>query len=343
MTAQPNLNEFLSELDAQMSQGIPANDPGAVIAVARDGEIIFREAYGMASLELEVELNPDHVFCIASATKPFTATAILALIDDGALELRDPAVDHLEGINLDPRVTIEHLLTHTSGVPDLFDLDGHGADAQHRAISPEALGAAADGVDLLFEPGTQHHYSNLGYALLGLIVENAADQPLEDFMRERIFERAGMERTMFGGDRRVIPSAVANYTLEGDEFRRAEPLNYSWGYGLGNIFTTVDDLVAFDTALRSGMIIKPKTLSTMRRTYQLEDGTTADHTRGWATMERRGLRFYHHGGGINGWRASIVSIPDHDVFVAVLSNREEENTPVGNIALMVAARIAMMP
>ncbi len=342
--AQPTLDAFLDQLDTQMRRGIPDTDPGAAIAVARRGEVVFRAAYGKASLELDIDLQPDHALCIASATKPFTATTIMALVEDGRLTLDQPANDILDDVTLDPRITIEHLLTHTSGLPDLFDLDGYDENAQHAFISPDDLCAAAHGAEPLFEPGTHHRYSNLGYALLGRVVEKVSGQTLEAFLHERILEPAGIERTMFGGDRRVVPGAVTNYELADDgDWRRARPLNYSWGFALGGLFSTVDDLAAFDTALRTGKILKPETVQRMERAFTLPTGEPAEHGLGWALTERRGVRFVHHGGGINGWRSYIVAVPDREVFVAVLSNRGEPNTPVANIAMMVAAQVAAMP
>ncbi|MEC9374074.1 MAG: serine hydrolase domain-containing protein, partial [Planctomycetota bacterium] len=286
----------------------------------------------------------EHAFCIASATKPLTATAVMALVEDGVLALDDAVNDVLEEVELDGRITIEHLLGHTSGLPDLFDLAGYGENAQHQSITPEDLGAAADGAELLFEPGAQHRYSNLAYALLGRIVEVRSGEPLESFLERRVFEPAGMDHTMFGGDRLVVPGAVTDYLAsESGDWRRAEPLNYSWGFGLGGLFSTVDDLAAFDAALRDGRILEPETVSRMEKAFVLPDDQTAPHGLGWAITERGGMRFVHHGGGIAGWRAIIVSIPEKQVFVAVLSNRGEERTPVANIGMFVAAQVASMP
>lgn len=341
--AQPSPEEFFRQLDSQMSQGLPEDEPGAVIIVSRHGEILFREAYGKASIELDVDLTPKHAFCIASATKPFTATAVMVLVEDGTLSLDDRLAELLDDVAIDPRVTIEHLLTHTSGLPDIFDIQGYGEDAQHSPITPSALSQAANGLDLLFEPGTEHRYSNLGYAILARVVEVSSGTPFERFIQERVFEPAGMTQTMFGGDRLIVPKAVQNYTLSDEGWRHAEPLNYTWGYGLGGMFTTADDLVAFDTALRDGKILKPQTVELMYSAYELPSGEPAEHGLGWETVERGGTRFVYHGGGINGWRAFIVSVPERDVFVAVLSNRDEERTPVGSIAMMVAAQVAAMP
>jgi CubicO group peptidase (beta-lactamase class C family) len=342
--SRPTLEQFLEQFDTQMKQGVADDEPGIVIAVARGSEVLFRRAYGKASLELDVDLTPEHAFCIASATKPFTATAVMVLVEDGALRLEDTATDLLEDVDLDRRVTIEHLLSHTSGLPDLFDIEGFGDGAQHKAITPDDLCAAADEAELLFEPGTQHRYSNLGYALLGRIVEIKSGASLDSFLEDRVFTPAGMENTMFGGDRRIVPGAVCDYVEADDgEWRRAQPLNYSWGFGLGGLFSTVDDLVAFDAALRDGRILEPDTISRMEQAFVLPGGEPARHGLGWVITERRGLRFVHHGGGIRGWRSNIVAIPEREVFVAVLSNRGEERTPVASLGMMVAAQVAAMP
>ena len=240
-------------------------------------------------------------------------------------------------------MTIEHLLSHTSGLPDIFDVEGFGEDAQHQPIAPDQLCGAANGAELLFEPGTQHRYSNLGYALLGRIVEVRSRESLEVFLEKRVFEPAGMKSTMFGGDRLIVPGAASDYVRTGgDGWRGAHPLNYTWGFGLGGLFSTIDDLVAFESALRAGKILKLETVERMEQAFMLPNGEPGEHALGWATSARGGTRFVHHGGGIGGWRSFIVAIPERNIFVAVLSNRGEERTPVGGIAMFVAAQVAAM-
>lgn len=334
------VDELLQRIEGQLERGFGPEEPGVAIIATRAGEVVFRRAYGEASLELDVAAAPEMAFCIASVTKPFTATATMLLVQEGKLALDESVAARLDGIEIDERITVEHLLSHTSGLPDFFGIDGFGEGHLHARISPRDLGRAANGQELLFPPGERHEYSNLGYALLGLVIEDASGQPWERFLHERVFAPAGMTRTTYGGDRLVVPGAVTNYEKAGEGWLRAEPLNYSRGYALGGLFSTVDDLAAFDAALRGGKILDGQTLARMEQPPTLGNGEPSGYALGWRVDERRGHRFVHHGGSIHGWRAHIVSVPASEVFVAVLSNRGEKRSPVGGVGMMIAAQLA---
>lgn len=336
----PATAALVARFDAQLGRGFKPDEPGAAVIATRNGEVVYRRAFGKASLELDVDVRPEMAFCLASVTKPFTATAVMLLVEDGVLALGDSVTGKLEGVEIDPRITVEHLLSHTSGLPDFFGLAGHGSDDLHAAITPAALSRAGNGQPLQFGPGERHEYSNLNYALLARLVEVASGRQWEEFLGERVFEPAGMKHSRYGGDRRVIPGAVVNYQKQGDDWQRSEPLNYTRGFGLGGLFSTVDDLAAFDRALRGGKILQAATLTRMHQQARLADGSLGRYGLGWAVRERDDHRLIHHGGGINGWRSFLVRIPAAQVFVAVVSNRGEPRSPVGAAAMTIALALA---
>jgi CubicO group peptidase (beta-lactamase class C family) len=327
-------------IDALFAPAFPADEPGCTVIATRDGKVVYRKAFGMASVELGVAARPEHVYCLASVTKPFTAIATLMLVEAGKLQLNDPASKYHPDLGLDDRITVAHLLSHTSGMPDFGSIEGYGHDRIHAPIRPEELFKAAKGQKLLFEPGSEFRYSNLGYALLAGIVAKVSGQTWDAFVEQRIFAKSGAKHSTYGGRRRVVPGLVTGYEKPGDgPWRRSRPLSFTRGYGLGGLLSNVDDLAAVDAALRAGKLLKPETVATMHRAPKLASGKTSRYALGWIVQRIRGHELVFHSGGIYGWRAMIVRAPEERVFVAVLSNRDVKGPGIGNNALRAAVAV----
>ena len=324
-------------------RAFPADEPGAAVIAVLDGKVVFRRAYGKASLELDVAMRPEMVFCLASVTKTITATAVMALVEDGKLSLTDPAAKYLPDLSLDKRIQIQHLLSHTSGIPDYPDIPGFGMDHIWAEITSDELVKGVRGQELKFEPGSKFGYSNTNYALLAKLVEIASDASWEDFVTQRIFEPAGMKHSRYGGHDRVIPGAVIGYAKEGEKWKRSRALSYSRGYGLGGIFSSVDDLVAFDASLRKGKILKKETRARMYEPFTLTDGTKSPYALGWGSRTDSGRLVVSHGGAIFGWNTQFTRVPDSGIVVAVLTNREpSKDNPraVGQLAGKISLEVS---
>ena len=196
--------------DALLARHYPQDAPGAVAIVVKDGRPVFRRAYGLADLEFGILLEADMVFRIGSVTKQFTAAAILQLVDAGKLTLDDDVAKYVQGYDTGGRrVTIEHLLTHTSGIPNYTDMDEWAAHLREE-LTPRQI------LDMIrvkppeFEPGTQFKYSNSGYLLLGLVIEKVAGRPYADFIRQMVLP-LGMRQTMYDDPVRVVPRRARGY------------------------------------------------------------------------------------------------------------------------------------
>jgi CubicO group peptidase (beta-lactamase class C family) len=191
--APPAAADPTAAIDAQLRAAFPADQPGAAVIVVRDGRVLFRKAYGMADLEQGVPLQPDMVFRLGSITKQFTAAAILMLAEEGKLTLQDPIEKHLPGYPTQGHViTIEHLLTHTSGIQSYTDMPGWMTS---RVLGPMTVTELVDAFKkepMQFAPGERFAYNNSAYVLLGAIVEKVAGKTYEAFVRERIFQPLGM-------------------------------------------------------------------------------------------------------------------------------------------------------
>jgi len=198
------------------------------VFVARRGRILFRQSYGMASYELHVPNSNETRYHIASVSKAFTALAILQLQEQGHLKLSDPVSHYIPDFPNGDRITLDNLLTHTSGIPDINELP----DYDTLARSPhtiEQLVAKFAGLPLEFQPGTDQRYSNSNYNLLALLLEKTTGGSYEDYIRKHILEPAGMRNSGSDGDAsRVIPSLASGYVPAGmADYERAAYVDWS--------------------------------------------------------------------------------------------------------------------
>ncbi len=309
-------------IDEVMASNYPKDEPGAVVLAAHNGEVVFRGAYGLASLELQVPIRPEMVFSLASITKLFTAVAAMILVEDGTLRLDDEVIDYLPHLTRTEGVTIAHLLSHTSGMTGpISSTPGYREKNLHLEITPEDLIASYADFPLKFPPGERFQYSNEGIATLARIIELASKQSWEAFLKERIFGPAGMQSTYYGGHYRIIPGAVTAYVNPGNAWRGAQPSSYTNGFGLGGLFSTVDDLLAWHNALLAGRLVKAETLEAMFTPFELNGGGHSRHGFGFVIAEFQGRKFVAHGGSHIGWSTVVALLPDDGIFVAVLTNR----------------------
>jgi CubicO group peptidase (beta-lactamase class C family) len=289
------------------------NFTGAVL-VARKGRILFRHAYGMANYELQVRNSPETRFHIASVSKPFTAMAILQLEEQGRLSVSDPVARFIPDFPNGARIKLEHLLTHTSGIPNVNDLP----DYETFARSPhtvEQLVSKFSSLPLDFQPGSDYHYSNSNYNLLALILERVTGESYGDYVRKHILDPAGMQNSGHDGEAlRLIPSAASGYEPAGvSSYEKAPYLDWSNKTGNGSLYSTVDDLYRFDRALNTETLLKAAT----RQKYFVEG---RGNRFGWFNRKRSVHYVMSSNGRSPGFTGQLDRFPDDDVTVIVLSN-----------------------
>src|ERR1051325_6201989 len=199
-------------IDELMSKAYPPDGPGASIIVIKEGRTLLRKGYGMADMELGVKVEPDMVFRLGSITKQFTAVSILMLAEQGKLSLSDDLTKFFPDFPTHGRtITVEHLLTHTSGIKSYTSIPAWLSMWRKDMTVAELIdlfkNEPAD-----FEPGTQWLYNNSGYILLGAIIEKVSGMTYEQFLQKNIFDPLGMKHTFYGSATRVIPRRVPGYT-----------------------------------------------------------------------------------------------------------------------------------
>ena len=312
-----------ARIDALFERWTRTDSPGAVLAVADHGEVVYSKAYGMADLERQVPLTCASVFDIGSTGKQFTAMLIAILARRGALALDDTVQTHVPELPVyaEP-ITIRHLLHHTSGLRDYTALMGlAGWHLENFHSEEELLQLICRQKGLNFRPGEAFLYSNTGYLLLGVIAQRVTGKSLRTLLREEIFEPLGMTATDTNDDAgRVVKGRALSYSPGEDGGYRFE-ISPSTGFGDGAILTTVGDLCRWDANFYDNRLDGgQEMIRQLLAPGELRDGQALTYGHGLFFHSYRGLRVVSHGGGWAGYRAELMRFPDQRCSVIVLGN-----------------------
>jgi CubicO group peptidase (beta-lactamase class C family) len=290
------------------------------VLIARGDRILAERAYGYADLIQRIPNTVSTQYRIASVSKPITATAVMQLQDVGLLSVNDSVCLYMASCpNAWQSLTIRHLLSHTSGIPDYGNLPSYDSLRRRHASPAQILGRFRD-LPLEFPPGQQYSYSNSNYTLLGIIVERVSGKPLEQYLRERIFSRVGMVNTASG---RPANSRRAALGYRWDHGLKPVPLiDLSNTFAVGGIVSTAEDLFRFARAFQTGQILTAGSRKAMATPAK------EDYGYGWMIGEQYGHHMLLHNGGFSGFRAVLQQFPDDSLVVVVLSNVEGTNTGV---------------
>jgi CubicO group peptidase (beta-lactamase class C family) len=300
--------------------------PGAVgvsVAVMRGEETTYSKAYGLADLELAVRADEDTLFRIGSVTKQFTAAAVLWLADRGKLSADDPVTDYLPDYPTHGHeITLRHLLTHTSGVPDYTELGPAWERVQAHVLSDAELVALWRDLPLHFAPGEHWRYSNSGYYLLGMVIEVVSGKRYADVLREAFLEPLQLIRTRCDSDAEVIPNRAQGYAFAGGTHWNDRFLSMSQPGAAGVLISTAGDLVRWQRALVTGQVLSPESYLEMTTPFLLNDGRETAYGMGVQLDAVAGEPCVWHGGGIHGFNSVLLHFPRVDLSIAVISNSE---------------------
>jgi CubicO group peptidase (beta-lactamase class C family) len=320
----------LQRLDSLFKIQYPPGDPGVIIIIARDGKPFYRKAFGMSNLEQGIPLSTEHKMGIGSISKQFASVSLLLLQQDGRLSIQDDIRKYLPAYNTYGRtITIEHILSHTSGIPSYTELYGFDT-LVNRTVSKQKLVKFFEGHPLLFEPGTNWSYSNSGFVLAALIVEKLSGMPFNDFLQQRIFRPLMMTETTLGSSDFLIQGKTAEYSGSTPKGRIKMETQYDWywAYGAGQIVSTVDDMLKWDDALYNPDFLRPDLLALAHKSFILKDGNPANYGLGWAVDDFGKRTVIRHGGAIGGYRAEGIRLPEDHVYLLLMSNAASTNSSV---------------
>lgn len=313
-------------LDGIFRKAYPAGAPGATVLVARGDAVLYRKAFGMADIELRVPMRPEHVLQLASITKQFTSVAILMLMEQGKLNLQDPLSKYVAGFTRGDKITVHHLLNHSSGLTSYTNLPAF-REKTREDLSPMQIAEYVKPLPLEFAPGTQYAYSNTGYLLLGMIIEQLSGMPYGDFIQKRIFEPLGMAQSTYARNYAIVPNRASGYQFYEGAFEKPDYLSPSIAYAAGSLLSTVDDMLRWSRALRQNTLISEGSKQLAWTNHRLSDGRLSNYGYGWAINELAGAGTVEHTGGINGYATSGVYVPSRDVYAIVLTNRDDGSGP----------------
>lgn len=328
------------KLDARLNRMVKKGYSGAVI-VAKDGKIILRKGYGYANREKGLPVRPETVFTIGSITKQFTGAAIVKLEMQGKLSVTDTIDQYLPGVPDDKKgITIHQLLTHTAGVPNALG-DDFDLNATHDNFLRLVMRTK-----LRSKPGRRHAYSNVGYSLLGMIVEKASGMGYEAYLRKHLFEPAGMMRTGY-----LLPKYESDSLAIG--YRNDEPWGTVLGHPMledgpcwhlranGGIHSTIGDMYKWHLALEGNDILSDEAKKKYFAPHVDEGGGQSFYGYGWVTFKtRRGTKLLAHNGGNMIFSADFRRYVDEGVviFHATNSSKFSPDSTSHNLAKIIFAK-----
>ncbi len=306
--------ELRPTIDDVVAPFVDAGDFMGVVAAQRAGQTARAAPYGWASLELETPHREDGIFMIGSISKQFTAVAILLLEEDGKLRTDDEIASHLEAFRARPPITIHQLLTHTSGVMDVYSLDRFGATAGASGSFDDVIADLAR-LPLTFEPGRGYAYSNGGYSVLAALVERASGMTYGEFLRERIFEPLGLERTAHASPGPAVTGRVLGYDpWGGNGLEPAPPVAPAFLAGSGSIWSSAADLLRWTHALHEGEVLSADSYEKLVHDHGYGYGY------GVSVFTRFGRPAIGHDGRVSGFASDLAYYPSETLAVVVLSN-----------------------
>ena len=306
--------------------------PGLSLAVINKGEIVLARGYGLANVEHQVAVKPETIFQSGSMGKQFTATAVMMLVEEGKLSLDDKITKYFTGAPESwNKITVRHLLTHTSGMTDYprdFDL--------RRDYTEDELVARIKTIPLAFQPGDKWSYSNLAYVMLGVLIHKVSGKFYGDFLQERVFKPLGMSTARVISEDDIVPNRAAGYRLVNGQLKNQEWVSPSLNTTAdGALYLTVYDMAKWDAALYTEKLLQRASLAEMWTPVKLNDGKTYPYGFGWALGRLRGHRFVEHGGSWQGFKSQISRYVDDKLTVVVFANSARANP--AKIAHRVAA------
>jgi CubicO group peptidase (beta-lactamase class C family) len=310
----PLASKFDEYLSAAAKQGFTGS-----ALVARDGKVIISRGYGMANVEWDIPNTPQTKFRLGSITKQFTAASILLLQERGKLNVQDPVCKYVTDC---PKawepVTIHHLLTHTSGIPSYTDVKSpeEFRKMSLTQVTPAGFVDSFKSKPLEFAVGEKMKYNNSGYFMLGYIIEKVSGQSYEAFLQENIFTPLKMANTGYDTHERILKQRATGYSRRKDARINSDYLDMTVPYAAGSLYSTVEDLFAWNEALFSDKLLSAKSREAMMTVDK------NNYAYGLTVNQQHNRRVVAHGGGINGFNTILARFPEEKVTVVVLRNAD---------------------
>lgn len=317
--AQTPASEFEARVVEYLDAHVAQKTFNGSVLMAKNGKILFSKGFGMANFDLGVPNSPGTKFRLGSITKQFTAMLVMQLQERVLLSVNDPLTKYIPDYPDGSKITLHHLLTHTSGIPSFTGFPDY-TKIMIQPLPLEEIIALFKNKPLEFEPGTKYVYSNSGYILLGYILEKAADKPYDLLLKENIFDPLGMDDSGYDWNRIIVENRASGYTLDRGEVVNDSYIDMHIPHAAGALYSTVEDLYTWDRALYSEKLLSRESMEKMFTPF------LNNYAYGWNVSELFGRKMISHGGGINGFVTHIARFPEDDACIIVLCNLTASRT-----------------
>jgi len=314
--ALPPLEKLIDNIFTNVKTG---STPAVTVLASQNGKIIYEKAYGYADIEHKIAATPETKFRIGSITKQFTASAILKLQEEGKINVQDKLSKYIPDFPRGDEVTIEHLLTHTSGI---FSFTNRPAFTQYVTlpVTPQALIDSIKTYPYNFNPGERYLYNNSGFFILGYLIEKISGKSYAAYLHDTFFEPLGMVNTGVYNNTVPLQNEAFGYTVENEKTVKALNWNMDWAGGAGALYSTVKDLYLWNEAVFNGKVLSEKSLQAAFTKATLNNKEKVNYGYGWSLDDIRGNKFISHGGGLHGFVSYLERQPESKVTISVLCN-----------------------
>jgi len=309
------LNEYLN---AHLAQGTFSG----TVMVTEKGVPVYSQGFGMANYEKQLPNGPDVKYRIGSVTKSFTAVLVMQLQEQGKLNVQDKVSKYLPTFPNGDKITLHHLLSNTSGLPDFVN---HWQGVNTKPASTNDILALVKDMPLEFEPGTKWKYSSTGFVVLAQVIEKVTGKPYEKVLAKQILNPLKMKYSGLEFSK-LVPGLALGYNHDGIDRKLARPIDMSWCHAAGAMYSTTADLAKFDAALKGNKLLTDESKK------QLFTPVMKDYGYGFVIDKAGDKQRISHSGAINGFKANFIRLPEQDIAITILSNYESQqvNGPISS-------------
>lgn len=314
------------QIDELMHRYVDNGQFNGTVLVSDHGKLVFKKGYGLANMEYSIPNTTDTKFRLASLTKQFTAMLIMQLVEQGKLRLDGKITDYLTDYPkaAGDKITLHHLLTHTSGTPNYSDLPDYRTFERNRYRPAELIKKFSE-LPLTFKPGSAFAYSNSGYIVLGAIIEKVTGKPYEKVLQENIFTPLQMHNSGYDNSYKILPKRASGYDKWNLIYQNTSYMDMSIPYAAGAVYSTVEDLALWDQALNTDKLLSASSKTILFTPYK------NGYAYGWGVDKiqagrlKDSVEVMAHQGAVNGFKTSIIRIPTNKQLVVLLDNTGSSN------------------
>ncbi|HEY0431989.1 MAG TPA: serine hydrolase domain-containing protein, partial [Pyrinomonadaceae bacterium] len=313
------------KIDALMSLYHKYQQFNGAVLVADNGSVIYKKGFGPANMEWNIPNEPNTKFRLGSITKQFTAALILQLVEQGKVKLDGKVSDYLPDYRKDTgaRMTIHHLLSHTSGVPNYTAQPGFFQNVSRNPYKVDDFVKQYASGDLEFEPGAKFNYSNSGYFLLGNIIEKVTGKPYEQVLKENILDPVGMKNTGYDHYGTILNKRASGYVKTQNGYENAPYLDMTIPYAAGSLYSTVEDLFLWDQALYGEKVLSAASKELMFKPNLRDYGYGFGIRNASLGPKKLEVPVIEHNGGINGFNTTILRLVGDKRLIVLLDNTSQ--------------------